>query len=392
MFSTRLPENLASNQFAELLAAKQAAGVAIIDLTLSNPSCAGFSFAGRPMPQPTGEANLELYRPSSQGLVAARQAIGNYYRQQHQAPIDADNLFITASTSEAYSYLFKLLADPAEQILVPAPGYPLFDLLADLEKVEAVHYPLRQNRQGLWRLDFPVLQELLSPRSRAIIVVNPNNPTGSLLTRSELAQLEALCKQAGLALIVDEVFLDYPASTVAERPRTALAQPGEALTFVLSGFSKVLALPQAKLSWIHVGGPEQLQQLAKERLEFIADSYLSVGSLIQQQAEGLLAGREAVQREIRQRLAANETLLQGVDGLGLSPREGGWYAVIRLPPGLDDEQCCLELLSHYNLVVHPGFFYDFADERTIVLSLLCPEESFGEGLRRLQAFLISQAR
>lgn len=392
MFSTRLPENLASNQFAEILAAKQAAGVAIIDLTLSNPTSAGFSFTDRPMPQPTGKANRELYRPSPQGLVAARQAIGNYYRHQHQADIDAGDLFLTASTSEAYSYLFKLLADPADQILVPAPGYPLFDILADLEKVEAVHYLLKQNRRGLWRIDFPALQEQLSPRSRAIIVVNPNNPTGSLLTNTELAQLDGLCKKEGLALIVDEVFLDYPASTLADRPQTALTQPGEALTFVLSGFSKVLALPQAKLSWIHVGGPRQLQQLATERLEFIADSYLSVSSLIQQQAEELLAGREAVQREIRQRLAANEILLQGVDGLGSSPREGGWYALIRLPPGLDDEKCCLELLGQYNLVVHPGFFYDFEDERTIVVSLLCPEESFREGLRRLQVFLTSKAR
>lgn len=393
MFSSRLPRSLEANPFTTLLAEKRAAGAMLIDLTLANPTQAGFAYPATLLAQPPGHggcpssplAGQQIYRPTAQGALEAREAICRFYRTSRQQLIDPDNLFLTAGTSEAYSFLFKLLTNPGDEVLLPAPGYPLFDLLAELDLVTPCRYPLRRDGQGFWRLDFSHLRRQISRRTRAIVVVHPHNPTGSYLSEEEMRRLGQLCRDHQLALIIDEVFFDYPAAGGPANPVPAVAE-NTALTFVLNGFSKLLGLPQAKLSWIHLGGPPALRAGARERLEFIADSYLSVGT-VQHQAAELLAGYRPAQEEIRQRLASNDAALAAATGLKALPREGGWYRIIQLPPGWDDESCCLELLKRHNLIVHPGFFYDFLDEAVLVVSLLCPEADFRRGLELLQEFL-----
>lgn len=385
MFSSRLPATLEANEFTRILRAKKEAGVKIVDLTQSNPTQASFSFdflekhSSRHLP--------DSYEPSAQGLEEARQAIGRYYLDSGHGRIDSNDLLLTASTSEAYSYLLKLLTDPGDEILIPAPSYPLFDFLATLENVTPVRYSLELTADGLWRIDSTLLELMISSLTRAIVVVNPNNPTGSCLTAEELRRLNKLCQTHGLALIVDEVFLDYVNPAVAAEPLSMIANR-DALTFTLSGFSKVLALPQAKLAWIHVNGPEELKEGARQRLEFIADTYLSVGSMIQHAAAPLLAGRLDIQSQLLARIEANEHILAATP-LVHCRREGGWYAIIDLPDGIADETCCLDLLEHHSLIVHPGFFYDFAETNRIVVSLITPEQDFRQGLAILQSYLDS---
>ncbi len=385
MFSSRLPNSLEPNEFTRILEEKRASGAIIVDLTQSNPTKAGFSpQLASQIPlgcQPPGD-----YLPSAQGAKAAREAIKEYYQQNNHGVIDSDDLFLTASTSEAYSFLFKLLTDPGDEILIPAPSYPLFDFLATLENVRPTRYLLQRDDSGRWRIDFASLVQEISRLSRAIVVVNPNNPTGSYVTADELAKLTDLCRSHGLALIVDEVFLDYQNLAGTAKPRSAIANTG-ASTFTLSGFSKILALPQVKLSWIHVGGPEPLKTGAKQRLEFIADTYLSVNTMIQQAASRLLSSQKQVQQEILARIAANEQWLRTMTELAPSHREGGWYAIIALPAEITDEQCCLEVLTEHGLLVHPGFFYDFVEHNCIVVSLITPEEEFRRGLALLHSYL-----
>lgn len=389
MFSSRLPTTLDPNEFTRILQAKKAAGEKILDLTESNPTRASFSydffrldmcshFPGR-------------YEPSAQGLQSAREAICRYSLDNRHGKIAADDLFLTASTSEAYSYLLKLLTEPGDEVLIPAPSYPLFDFLATLENVTPVRYALQLEDRSHWRIDFKSLEMMISSLTRAIVVVNPNNPTGSYITEEELSRLNELCQRHELALIVDEVFLDYVNPDVAEeekRPFSVLAN-GDALTFTLSGFSKILALPQAKLSWIHVGGPDELKEGAKQRLEFIADTYLSVSGMIQHAAAPLLACQQNIQQQILARIETNERFLRTKTNLPHCRREGGWYAIIELPGRVGDEECCLALLEHHSLIVHPGFFYDFAENNRIVVSLITPEQEFRQGVTILQRYLDS---
>lgn len=384
MFSSRLPTDLEANAFTRILQEKKAAGSRILDLTQSNPTEASFSYDFLR----SGAIAAEIpgrYHPSAQGLPAAREAIRRYYLDRH-CSISADDLFLTAGTSEAYGFLLKLLTEPGDEVLIPAPSYPLFDILATLENVTPVRYPLQLSERGRWRIDFLCLELMISSLTRAIVVVNPNNPTGSCLTAEELERLNGLCRTHDLALIIDEVFLDYPNPGDGKRPFSAIANRG-ALTFTLSGLSKILALPQAKLGWIHVGGPEGLQEGAKSRLEFIADTYLSVGSAIQAAAPALLACQDKIQPQIQARIAANEKALASAPSLPHLHREGGWYAVLQLPEHLSDEKCCLELLERHGLIVHPGFFYDFAEDNRLVLSLIAPPEEFALGLALLGEYL-----
>lgn len=390
MFSSRLPDSLEPNEFTRILEEKRASGAIIVDLTQSNPTKAGFTS------QLAGQIRLDGcqpgdYLPSAQGAKAAREAIKEYYQNNDHGVIDSDDLFLTASTSEAYSFLLKLLTDPGDEILIPAPSYPLFDFLATLENVRPTRYLLQRDNSGRWRVDFSSLVEEISRLTRAIVVVNPNNPTGSYLTADELTKLTELCRSHGLALIVDEVFLDYLNPAGAAKPRSAIANTG-ALTFTLSGFSKILALPQVKLSWIHVNGPEPIKTGAKQRLEFIADTYLSVNTMIQQAAPRLFSLQKQVQEEILARIAANERRLRTMPELAPAHREGGWYAILTLPAAISDEQCCLEILTEHGLIVHPGFFYDFVDNNCIVVSLITPEEEFRRGLALLDGYLNSGNR
>lgn len=385
-FSSRLPESLNPNEFTRILEEKRATGAKLLDLTLSNPTTAGFTFASLP---PLCCNLQDHYEPSAQGMQATREAIKGYYQKNNHGNIDSDDLLLTASTSEAYSFLLKLLTDPGDEILIPAPSYPLFDFLASLENVRTSRYTLHTDDAGHWRIDFTSLKDEISRMTRAIVVVNPNNPTGSYMTSEELQKLSEICQTNGLALIVDEVFLDYINPDSQTRPISAITN-GTCLTFTLSGFSKILALPQVKLSWMHINGPEPQKEMAKERLEFIADTYLSVGSMIQQAAAALLSYQGDIQRQILTRIRVNAAVLQAQLGVDPSTCEGGWYAIITLPANISDEQCCLGLLQESSLIVHPGFFYDFAENNRIVVSLITPEEDFRQGLSLLRKYLDSQ--
>jgi aspartate/methionine/tyrosine aminotransferase len=389
VFSSRFHFDLTPNRLMEALQAKKAAGVEVLDLTESNPTRAGFSYDAVEILSVLAQPQAMLYEPSPRGLPAARQAITNYYVQRNKT-IHADSLFLTASTSEAYSHLFKLLADPGDEILVPKPSYPLLDFLTALDSVRPIQYPITYNHQHGWRIDIDALHNLISTRTKAIVVVSPNNPTGSYLKANELAQLNALCAKNNLALIVDEVFSDYRHQARADQVETAVGNR-EALTFVLSGLSKIVGLPQVKLGWIQVSGPASLVAEAGSRLEFIADTYLSVATPVQHAAERLLAQRQAIQQQIIARLDDNHRFLESQ--CAASPncrvliREGGWYAVLEIDDDISDDERVQQLLEQDNVFVHPGYFYDFDQDGILVLSLLIPPSIFQAGVSKILAHI-----
>jgi len=389
VFSTRLNWHLPRNPLAELLAAKRAAGARVLDLTESNPTRAGLSFPTGQILAALSDPRALLYQPDPRGLEPARAAVAAYYRERG-VEIALDRLLLTASTSEAYAYLFKLLADPGGQILTPRPSYPLFEFLAALESVEAVQYPLRYD--GVWHIDFPALEQTITARTRAIVVVNPNNPTGSFLKRDELARLEQLAAARGIAILSDEVFADYVWSSDPDRVSTLIG-PRRAPTFSMSGLSKIAGLPQMKLGWIAASGPPahaSFPQDAMERLELIADTYLSVGTPILWALPELLRASAPIQSQILDRTRANLARLRSsleAKSASVLNVEGGWYAVVQMPRTRTEEEWALHLLEHHNVLVQPGFFYDFETEAFLVLSLLTPPEMFTEGVRCLGAVL-----
>ena len=385
MFSQRVPALHSVNPLSRLIEEKRRRGEPVIDLTESNPTRCGFLYDTDAILRAIASPASLLYEPHPQGLQGAREAIAASYQTLGEV-VTPDSLFLTSGTSEAYGHLFKLLADPGDDILVPVPGYPLLEVLTRLDGLRLVQYPLRYQAGRGWHIDLERLGDSISTRARAIVVVSPNNPTGSFLKREELKGIAAICRRHGCALIVDEVFSGYAKGPDATRVATAVGHDA-ALTFVLDGFSKMLGLPQAKLSWIHVSGPDGLRAEASERLGFVTDAYLSVGAPVMNAVPGLLAGREALQAQIQSRLAENEGELvralapaAGVEVLG---REGGWYAVVRLPESLGDESLALALLDRDGVLVHPGYFYDFPAGSHLVLSLLPRAELFREGARRL---------
>ncbi len=382
-FSSRLPKHLDPNPFSRLLAEKRSTGEEILDLTQSNPTLAGFTTD--PLAGIDLSGGGHCYQPTPLGSFEARLAIADYYRSNGHGNVSGDDLLLTASTSEAYAFLLKLLTEPGDEILVPAPSYPLFDFLAAMEKVRVGRYPLRPAANGAWQIDFHLLETEISRATRAIVVVNPNNPTGSYLGGDEARRLTELCRRHSLALLVDEVFLDYPHPKHSGLCHSAVGL-SEALTFVMSGFSKILALPQVKLGWIHIAGPEPLKTEARERLEFIADTYLSVNSMVQVAAPLLLSRRTEIQEEIRERIATNEASLSAA-GIPALPRQGGWYGILPLPPGQTDDRCCQALLETFSLLVHPGYYYDFAESDKLVVSLITPEREFATGLELLTSHL-----
>jgi alanine-synthesizing transaminase len=323
--------------------------------------------------------------------LRARESVARYYKggdtgQETCATADTGRetcatTLLTASTSEAYGFLFKLLTDPGDEVLVPRPSYPLFEFLAELESVRIVQYPLVYDHG--WMIDFPALEHSIGPRTRAVVVVNPNNPTGSFLKRDEMRQLA----NYNLPIISDEVFADYPFAPDPRRVST-LAEQNDVLAFSLSGLSKIAGLPQMKLGWIVVSGPAVERAEAYARLELIADTYLSVGTPVQCAAAALIESRASIQNQIRQRTAANLAALRErtrSTSFGLLDVEGGWYAIIQAPRVRSEEEWALELLRRENVLVQPGYFYDFDSEAFLVLSLLTPEPIFSEGLSRLLA-------
>jgi alanine-synthesizing transaminase len=382
MFSSRLNWGIPANPLSRLLAQKRASGAAILDLTESNPTSAGFTYpVDRILPALADPRSL-CYEPAPAGILAARSAVSRYYGGK----VDAARILLTASTSEAYALLFKLLADPGDEVLVPRPSYPLFDFLAALESVHVVEYPLVHHAG--WDIDFDALARKITPRTRAVVVVNPNNPTGSYLKKSELSELIDLCRRHDLAILSDEVFSDY---ALADDPRrvASLVNLNDALTFSLSGLSKLVGLPQLKLGWIVASGPPAACEQALERLELIADTYLSVGTPVQWAAAPLLALRESMQAQILERVRGNLAYLKSQIGRDspwrvLEP-EGGWYAVIQAPRIHTEEDWVLTLLGEDHVLIQPGFFFDFESEAFLVASLLTPKKIFQEGIRRILA-------
>lgn len=384
MFSSRLPWNLAPNRLSRALEARRAAGAEILDLTESNPTHAGIEYPAGLLEAFTDPRGF-VYNPSPLGHPEARTAVANYYSGRGIA-IDPAQVVLTSSSSESYSYLFKLLCNPGDEILVPRPSYPLFEFLGALESVRIRHYEFSYH--GRWWLDTAAVAEAVSPRTRALIVVNPNNPTGSFLKRGELDSLAALARSHDFVLIADEVFSDFAfAADPARVP--ALADFSGAPAVALSGLSKIAGLPQVKLGWMVVAGPPGFQTAALNRLELIADTYLSVSTPVEYAAAHLLKVASVLRGRIAARTSANLALLRdficSVPALEILHVEGGWYAVIRVPRTRSEEDWVLGLLESDGVLVQPGFFYDFPSEAYLIVSLLTAPAAFEEGIRRLAA-------
>lgn len=376
-FSSRLPASFSSNALAELQAQLQAAGQTVRDLTVSNPTSIGLLYPEAEIRAALGAPEVLDYKASARGSLPARQAVARHLGHG----VRAEEILLTASTSEAYGWCFKLFCDPGDEVLAPSPSYPLFDWLSHLEGVRAQPVPAWWHDR--WNLDLEALEECCGPRTRAILLVNPNNPTGQFVSRDEWAGLVALCTRNGLALVVDEVFADYPLEPGPHDLPTVLEDPDPSCTvIVLSGLSKVAALPQVKLGWAVVRGPEVARTL--EALEFIADQYLSVSASAQAAAPALLALAPGIRTQIRSRLKKNLAALDQALGahprLGRLPVGGGWSVLLRRPATSTDEACALELLRETRHLVHPGHFFDLAGDSHLVLSLLTPESTFQDGL------------
>jgi alanine-synthesizing transaminase len=382
MFSKRTAWKLTPNRFSQAQAELRASGVEILDLSVSNPTRARLHYDERTILSSLSQSEAMDYDPQPKGLLRARQAVAGYYRNDHQGDdLDPESIVLTTSTSEGYSYVFRLLCNADDEILVPKPSYPLFEFLADLQDVRLVPYPLLYDHG--WQIDLPSLYRALSPRTRAIVLVHPNNPTGSYTQQPERADLSRFCEENDLALIVDEVFLDY-AHDGATRP--SFAANHETLTFTLSGLSKVCGLPQMKVAWVVVSGSEERKKEAVARLEVIADTYLSMNAPLQLATPTLLDQRKSVQallldrartnvRQLDQQLARQKTCVR-------LEVEGGWYAVLRVPATQSDEDLAIDLLRKTSVLVHPGHFYDFPADGYLVLSLITPLEDFREGVSR----------
>jgi len=383
MFSSRLPAELAPNALSRAVERARRSGNPILDLTETNPTTVGLPYPADLL-DCLADRRSGIYRPDALGMVEARRAIASDYAARGVA-VDATRVVLTASTSEAYAILFKLLTDPGDAVLVPQPSYPLFELLTRLDGVDAAAYRLQ--RADDWAIDRDSVMRAVTSRTRAILVVSPNNPTGSMLRADDRDWLVATAREHDLALVSDEVFADYP---ISPRPEaTSLLGEHRVLTFTLGGLSKSVGLPQVKLAWIVVSGPDALVAHAVDRLGLIADSYLSVSTPVQTAASRLLERGRAVRDAIAIRIRRNLDQLRSVARTQplvtvLSP-EGGWSAVVRVPATETEEALVLRLLDDAGVLVHPGYFFDFPEEAFLVLSLLPPPDVFDEATRRIAA-------
>jgi aspartate/methionine/tyrosine aminotransferase len=382
MFSARVPP-LRSNRVARALERLHAAGQRLDDLTVSNPTRVGLSYPARLL-EPLRSTAALRYDPSPFGVPAAREAVAEYLRGRG-VRVSADRVIVTASTSDSYSLLFKLLCDPADLVLVPQPSYPLFDHLTRLDGVVASAYALEYH--GRWELNLDSLHSAVEPRARAILLVNPNNPTGSFVRQEELDAVRETAARHELAIISDEVFDVYPLEEREPGRSGALVGEREALTFTLGGLSKSAALPQLKLGWILVGGPETLVRRALARLELVCDSYLSVATPVQLAVGTLLERTVPVVDQIRRRVRANyatlRSLVQRFPACGVLHSEAGWYAVVQVPATRSEEALVIDLLERDRVLVHPGYFFDFPREAFLVISLLPAPEAFAGPVTRV---------
>lgn len=399
MFSQRTLWNLQDNALTLAVAERRALGLPVLDLTETNPTRVNLPFPHAEVAEALQHPDNRLYVPEPFGLPTAREAVAHY----HGDRVPPEHVILTASTSEAYSWLFKLLCDPGDRVLIPTPSYPLFEYLATLESVAVDPYPSRYVA-GEWHVDLEALRDAVTERTRAVLLVSPNNPTGAVLHTAEREAIVALCAQRGLALISDEVFADtldprlidarlIDARLIEARlnDRAAtLAGEDRCLTFVLSGLSKVCLLPQLKLAWIAASGPAPLLPAALARLEVIADTCLSLATPVQHALPRLLALRPRIQAAVRQRLDSHRlALVQAMHGsiASVLPADGGWSAILRVPRLLSDEAWALHLLRDHGLLLQPGWFFDMPTEGHMIMGLLADDATFLPGVDALRIAL-----
>jgi alanine-synthesizing transaminase len=379
-FSRRTGWDVGESGLAAAIREARASGRRLYDLTISNPTVCGFSYGAEWVLGGLRDARALIYDPDPRGMRSGRGAVAEYYAGHGVGAVDPDRLVLTTSTSEGYGYLFRLLCDAGDEVLVAQPSYPLFDFLADLEDVRLRTYPLFYD-YGWW-IDFAELERRVNERTRAIVVVHPNNPTGNGVRVEERRRLEEICARHGLALIVDEVFLDYPVAEGVELTSFAMG-PHPVLTFVLSGMSKIAGLPQMKVGWIGVFGPDGPRVEALGRLEVIADTFLSMNAPVQLALPEWLARRQGIQEEIRVRVRGNLATAR-LAGLEVLEVEAGWSAILRMEQrGGMGAELALEMLRMAGVVVHPGSFYGMAGGGIVVASLIVPAGEFADGVRRL---------
>lgn len=381
MFADRTKWNLESNRLSAALAKHRAEGKRVIDLTISNPTECGFEYDCTAILDALKKISALRYEPDARGLEMARRAVLSYYAERDDE-IAPNDMFLTTGTSEGYSFVFRLLCNPGDEVLVPTPSYPLLDFLAEIQDVKLVRYPLVYDHG--WQIDFHALEGAITSRTRALVVVHPNNPTGHFTKRAEIVRLNEMCAPREIALIADEVFLDF---ALGQERAVSFATNAAALTFTMSGLSKISGLPQMKLAWLIVSGPANLKTQAIARLEVIADTYLSMNAPVQLAASVLMDQRREFQRQLMGRVWKNlselDRQLAAQKTCARMEIEGGWYAVLRVPATRSDEDLAIELLNARGVFVHPGHFYDFASDGHLVVSLIAAAQEFAEGMNVL---------
>jgi alanine-synthesizing transaminase len=383
VFSNRTPSHLSTNRLARALADHRAQRRSLIDLTESNPTRAGFDYPDDLL-SPLADPRALRYEPEPFGLPDARRAVAHDY-VRHGFEVSPDRVVLTASTSDSYSMLFKLLATAGDEVLVPRPSYPLFEHLTQLDLLTARAYDLEYH--GTWSVDFDSVERAITPRTRAVLVVSPNNPTGSFVARAELDRLAAICREHEIAIVADEVFADYE---LEPNSRAGAGRPivrDDALSFSLGGLSKSIGLPQLKLGWIVASGPSASVAAALDRLELVCDTYLAVATPVQVALDRLLVTGAAIRAQIASRVADNYAQLRALvacaPACSVLRADAGWYAVMHVPSFESEEDLVLRLLTNDDVLTHPGYFFDFRRESFLIVSLLPQPEMFAEGIRRV---------
>ena len=381
MFADRTNWNLDANRLSEALARHRAIRRPLLDLTASNPTECGFDYDRPAIMRALSDADALDYKPDPKGLETARQAVAAYYAARSNE-VSIENIFLTISTSEAYSFVFRMLCNPGDELLIPTPSYPLFEFLADIQDVKLVRYPLVYDYH--WQIDFHALEQAITSRTRGAIVVHPNNPTGHFCKPEDLTRLNEVCSARQMALIADEVFLDFVLT--GAQPLSFATNTG-ALTFTMSGLSKISGLPQMKTAWLITTGPEHLRKQALARLEVIADTYLSMNAPMQLATPVFLEQRRGFQKQLMTRVRRNlselDRQLAGQKSCSRLRMEGGWNTVLRVPATRSDEELAIELLATRDVYAHPGHFYDFPSNGYLIVSVITPEPEFAKGIERL---------
>ena len=381
MFADRTNWNLDTNRLSEALARHRAIRRPLLDLTASNPTECGFDYDRPAIMRALSDADALDYKPDPKGLETARQAVAAYYAARSNE-VSIENILLTTSTSEAYSFVFRMLCNPGDELLIPTPSYPLFEFLADIQDVKLARYPLVYDYH--WQIDFHALEQAITSRTRGAIVVHPNNPTGHFCKPEDLTRLNEVCSARQMALIADEVFLDFVLT--GAQPLSFVTNTG-ALTFTMSGLSKISGLPQMKTAWLITTGPEHLRKQALARLEVIADTYLSMNAPMQLATPVFLEQRRGFQKQLMTRVRSNlselDRQLAGQKSCSRLRMEGGWNTVLRVPATRSDEELAIELLATRDVYAHPGHFYDSPSNGYLIVSLITPEPEFAKGIERL---------